>query len=261
MEFRSYRSYREFAYAVSRQWRYALPPEHTEFLRTVLATSTDKVEVIPAKSVLFRAQVGHDWRPEDFGGGVIEQIECPFSPERMKPPQDRAHEGRANPKGIPCLYLATHEKTAIAESRPWIGALVSCAQLRTVRDLRIMNCTTDDRKRKLYLHEPAAPERARCVWLDIDNAFAEPISRTDDVADYAPTQILAELFRQNGLDGLGYRSALGPGHNLALFDLDSADVINCHLVSIDRVELMYRQATNPYFVSKHYPGLKEGAAE
>jgi hypothetical protein len=259
-EFRSYRSYREFAFAVLRRWRYALPPDHVEFLQTVLATSSDKAEMVPVGSQLFRAQVGNDWRPEDIGEGEIDEFECPFSPERMKPLLDRAYEGRANAKGIPCLYLATHENTAIAESRPWVGALVSVAQLRTARELRVLNCTTDDHKRKIYFQEPSPQERQRAIWQEIDRAFAEPVSRTDDVATYAPTQILAELFRQQGLDGVAYRSALGPGHNLALFDLASADVSNCALMRVDRVSLEYSEAANRYFVSKHL-SLKQGGAE
>jgi RES domain len=252
-DFQSHRSYRDFAFAVSRRWRYALPTEHSEFLQTVIATSADKIESLPSGSLLFRAQVGHDWEPHDFGGGVIQDIECPLSPERMKPLSDRAFEGRANAKGIPCLYVATHERTAIAESRPWVGALVSVAQLRTARDLRVLNCTTDGQRRMIYQQEPVPEERQRAVWRDIDQAFAEPVLRTDDVADYAPTQMLAEFFRQNGLDGVGYRSALGVGHNLAIFDLDTAYVLNCSLVRVDRVSLDYSEAANPYFVSKYYP--------
>ena len=165
----------------------ALPTEHLDFMQTVIATSVDKIEALPSGSLLFRAQVGYDWQPEDFGGGVIQDIECPLPRERMKPLSDRAYEGRANAKGIPCLYVATHERTAIAESRPWVGALVSMAQLRTARELRVLNCTTEDQRSMIYGHEPEPEERKRAVWRDIDHAFAEPVLRTDDVADYAPT--------------------------------------------------------------------------
>src|ERR1039458_6332974 len=36
----------------------------------------------------------------------------------MKPKPEKAKEGRVNPKGIPCLHLATHEDTAMSEVRP-----------------------------------------------------------------------------------------------------------------------------------------------
>jgi RES domain-containing protein len=158
----------------------------------------------------------------------------------MKPLTDRAREGRANSKGIPVIYLANDESTAVAEIRPWVGAYVSIGSFRIVRSLRIVNFDAGDAGRKLYLQEPSAPERERAVWADIDRAFATPINPSDDVADYAPTQIVAELFRTRGLDGIAYRSSLSTGHNLALFDVDSVELESCQLVDVERVEFKIR---------------------
>jgi len=80
-----------------------------------------------------------------------------------------------------------------------------------------------------------SPTLPSAVWLDIDRAFSRPVVVGDDVADYAPTQILAEVFRQHGFDGVACRSSLGPGHNIALFDPDTAAILNCSLVSIRNV--------------------------
>ncbi len=63
----------------------------------------------------------------------------PHNPTRMKPIPGQASEGRANPKGIPYLYLATHRDTALAEVRPWIRSLFSVAQFKIVRDLVVVN--------------------------------------------------------------------------------------------------------------------------
>jgi hypothetical protein len=52
------------------------------------------------------------------------------------------------------------------------------------------------------------------------------------VADYAPTQVLAEVFREHGFAGVGYRSSLGQGHNLVLFELDAAEIVKCSLREI-----------------------------
>ena len=259
-EFRSHRSYRDFAFSVMKYWRYVRTSEETSFLETVLATSAGKEEAVPKGSILWRAQIGHAWEDVDLGGGEKTEVQSPFRPERMKPPRDwlaegRAFEGRVNPKGIPCLYAATHEETAIAEVRPWVGALITVAQLRTCRDLQVMNCTTSDEKIPsiIYLREPEREERERAVWRDIDRGFSEPVTATDDRASYAPTQILAEIFRQSGSGGLAYRSSVGAGHNVALFDLDAAEVINCSLVRITELALKYSQAAEPYFVDEHYP--------
>jgi hypothetical protein len=177
----------------------------------------------------------------------------------MLPLKGRAVEGRANPRGIPVLYAATKEDTAAAEVRPWIGAYVSVAQLRTRRDLQMVNCTSDETGLKIYLTEPDAEERERAVWRDIDLAFGRPVKRNEHSAEYAPTQLIAEVFRKQGFDGIGYRSSLGPGHNLALFDLDVVDLLNCTVFSVDGLRFEMREATNRYYVSKHYPSLGRDA--
>jgi RES domain-containing protein len=253
-EFKSYRSYWKFEESVRSHRRFIRTPDQEEFLKEVLATCHDKEEIVVAGSLVWRAQVDHGWREHELAEGVLENVPCPHSPKRMKPLQGRAFEGRANPKGIPFLYAATHEKTAIAEVRPWIGALVSVAQLRTTRELRLLNCTHDDVGGiPIFFNEPDAPKRERAVWRDIDCAFARPVTAAENEASYAPTQILAEVFREHRFDGVAYRSSLGPGHNIALFELDAADIINCSLVEIKGVELEYRQAADPYIVEEHSP--------
>ena len=49
------------------------------------------------------------------------------------------------------------------------------------------------------------------------------------VAEYAPTQIISEFFMKKGFDGVVYKSNFGAGFNIALFDLEVADVVNCAL--------------------------------
>jgi hypothetical protein len=127
--------------------------------------------------------------------------------------------------------------------------------MKTNRALEIVNCTSKQEGCPIYFKEPEPAEREQAVWHDIDLAFAEPVTRTDDTADYAPTQILAELFRETGVDGVGYRSALGKGHNLALFDLACADVINGQLYKVDKLDIGFREADNAYFVREFYEGV------
>ena len=57
----------------------------------------------------------------------------------------------------------------------------------------------------------------------------------DDVASYAATQIIAEFFRSEGFEGVAYESAFGKGHNLALFDIDAAELRNCGLYKLSKI--------------------------
>jgi RES domain-containing protein len=237
-EFVSWKSYMRFAASVARKWRYARTADQQAFLDAVLDSAPKRQEVVPSGAEIWRAQIGHVWRPiELYGSEETEEIPAPHPFERMKPPPFEAMEGRANPKGIPCLYTASHRDTAIAEVRPWVGAHVSLATLRTKQSLRILNCSSANSGFAFYLDEPASAERAEANWQLIAQAFSQPVTRNDLLADYAPTQILAETFRQAGFDGIAYHSALGPGHNLAIFDLNGADVVRCQLFRIKSVSI------------------------
>ena len=137
--------------------------------------------------------------------------------------------------------------------RPWVGLHVSVAEFVLTRAVRVVNCTTDDHRMMVYQAEPEPEERERAVWRDIDRAFSRPVTLLEDAAEYAPTQILAEFFRENGLDGVAYGSALGAGHNVAIFDPEVATLVNCGLVEIRGVRFDTSMAANPYFVTATAP--------
>jgi hypothetical protein len=55
--------------------------------------------------------LGHDWREEAQGEEAFE-VPTAHPPARMKPLPEKATDGRANSRGIACLYLATKKETA-----------------------------------------------------------------------------------------------------------------------------------------------------
>jgi hypothetical protein len=151
--------------------------------------------------------------------------------------------------------MASHEETAIAEVRPWIGSFVSVAIFAILREQRVVDCTNIGSAYHPLLDEltpfdePPPPKREEVVWNHIAMAFREPLMRTDDVADYAPTQILAELFRSHDFDGVAYRSAFGTDrYNVALFDVNAAKLLTCALHEITNVGFTYKGTANPYYV-------------
>ncbi|MBR9972430.1 RES family NAD+ phosphorylase [Magnetospirillum sulfuroxidans] len=90
--------------------------------------------------------------------------------------------------------------------------------------------------------------KEKAVWIDIDNAFSSPVTRSDDAAEYAPTQILAELFRNAGYDAIIYRSQFGEtGYNIALFTIEDAAPINCAPYEVTAVEVAFKEAGNRWF--------------
>lgn len=247
--FKSWHSYGDFERAIKRTARFIHGKEVQSFLRAVLATSGKRTETIDPKGFLWRAQLGHALGPYYQGEDYVDDVPAPLPPDRMVPIRDRSTEGRANPKGIPYLYLATKYDTALAEVRPWIGSLITVGQFRIKRRLKLINCTIGDPKEWLPLESELPPKkREETVWAQIDKAFAKPITPSDDTADYVPTQVLAELFRANGFDGVGYRSSLGPGHNVVLFDIEAVELTTRLLFELHSMKFEFREASTPYFM-------------
>lgn len=149
--FKSAHVYRRFAREVTNSTRYVRGTEPDDFLQTLLDEARVRLDVVPPGSILWRAQLGHDWEALREGQEHVADVPCPFPPERMKPLRDRAREGRANPKGISYLYVSTHRETALAEVRPWLRSLVSVAQFRTLRELKLVNCTEDGKRTRVFM--------------------------------------------------------------------------------------------------------------
>lgn len=257
-EFSTYRAFQNFRQHVLRESRYVHNEEARSFLEAVLSTSKKRHCTFAEGRIFYRAQKGHGWRTIEQDGDEFD-VPAPYSQDRMRPLTHEAKEGRINPKGIPCLYLASNEKTALAEVRPSAGDYVSIGQFKTLKPLTLVNCSVGhDSGINLYFDidngpfEPAPEEREKAVWNDIDRAFSEPVTDSDSRADYAPTQIIAELFRSEGFDGIAYMSHLGDQLNIALFDLGAADIINCGLYKVKAVDYEFKETADRYFVSKYY---------
>lgn len=232
-------NYKQFAEHVMHRSRYVLDDDSRAFVDNVLRLANNKRKAYRAGKVFHRAQIAHTVTAK----GASDRALRPADKKRMTPLPDRAKEGRVNPKGIPCLYVASDAETAISEVRPWVGAYVSIAMFTLRRDVTLVDCTIStlstlelmDRLRRSLERtrehtEEDAASKQESLWFEINHAFSEPVSASDDVAEYAPTQVLAENFREHGYDGILYRSALAKGGlNLALFDRSAAKCGMCSL--------------------------------
>ena len=249
-EFKSWQSYWVFQRIVKAKNRYFRDKDTEQFLKTVLSTSENRKLDLPKERYLWRAQLGHHWQPVHQDDEYVADIPAPFPPNRMKPLLHEADEGRVNPKGIPYLYLATTKETAMAEVRPWLGSKISVGQFKTEKDMVLINCSVNHNSPIFYLEEPDAEEKEQAVWADIDKAFSKPITLNDRIADYVPTHIIAEFLKNEGFDGIFYKSMLGEGNNVALFDIDTATLVNCNLFEVKSLSFDFQQAANPYFLRK-----------
>lgn len=257
MPFKSWQSYWKFRNAVTNSSRYIFDEETDRFLAEVLETCKPRQRTIKKGAIFWRSQLGSDTRPVcDDDGNEIADEPCPHPVDRMKPLKFSASEGRANPKGISYLYLATSKETAMSEVRPWIGSEISVAQFKINNELSIIDCSVNHSANPLYFdlergfYEPSDEEKEKSVWAHIDKAFSEPVVQNDNRAHYVPTQIIAELFKNNGLDGIAYKSLLSDGYNIVLFHPEVAEMLNCFLYEAKNVTFEFNETANPYFIRK-----------
>jgi len=230
-EFTSWMDFIRFSDAVRWRYRFVQPDSIALFLDTLVDTCSSRRREIPIKFPLWRAQLGSETSERqisDTDKNIVIDEPIPFSITRMKPLRNAAHEGRMNAKGIPCLYLSTDKHTAMAEVRPWLGAKVSTGYFKTTRALTVIDFSVGhDSELDLdwMIRDLSATEKEAAVWAQVDKAFSAPVMDNPGTAEYVPTQIIAETFRNRDYDGVVYKSLLGPGFNFALFDLDAAKVV------------------------------------
>jgi hypothetical protein len=224
-DFRTIFDYILFSHVTVGDYRFYRDHPTEEFLSTVIVTAGSRALTLKKDEIVWRAQLGKQ-EPMDYS--ILDNPDGSVD-DRMKPLSRSAREGRANPKGISVLYVATTPDTAMSEMRPSLVSTLSLAKLKICRDLKLVDCTKDSSHRSPFdytsLPLPSGSEREEVVWGSINDAFSRPVSESDSLAHYAPTQVLAEYFKKAGYDGIKYRSSYGKtGQNIALFKLDDASV-------------------------------------
>jgi RES domain len=155
------------------------------------------------------------------------------------PPARLAAHGRANPAGIPYLYLGSLPDTAAAEVRPHTGEVACVAEFTVASPLRAV-----DLRNPRALVSPFVLANASAIGqLRADITFLErlgdeltrPVLPRSAAIDYIPSQYLCEFIKKAGYDGVVYRSSVSKGINLALFDPTKATGRTVSLYMITKV--------------------------
>ncbi len=251
MSFADKDAFLTFDRSVRRAFRFARTSEQSAFLAALAETSGSRIVTLKKGFGLFRAQIGHGWREQEVAPGEYDRFPAVYPPERMKPDPQHASDGRANAKGIPCLYMATNEKTAALEVRPLMGSLITMGYFVLEREVRIVDCSRKliGNLARIVQEHWTLEDVEKQVWTDINDAFSVPTARADGDLDYVPTQIIAETLRLCGFDGIGYKSSFEEkGFNVALFDLDAARLTRRDLHRVGMVDLRLDMVDNTVFL-------------
>lgn len=164
--------------------------------------------------------------------------------EMGAPPLGTATSGRMNPEGISYLYVADSPSTAIAEVRPWVGALISVGKFQTNLPLNMVSFQMPDDsriRRKDEDKDDDGEEFKRYLFSVIVHTlyFSTPAHSHDKHA-YLASQYIVELFKRYGVDGLQYNSVLNVGGlNTVLFDVSAAGCIDVSGFDVKKVSYEY----------------------
>jgi hypothetical protein len=199
-------------------------------IRGLEVTLPNAVVSLPAKTVLYRARVCEAKKP------------YPKS-EMGAPPADRATAGRANPAGISYLYMASNDKTAASELRPHVGDSLAVGTFKLHKSLNVVDL------RRPSVGSPfrwgdKLPQvlRTRGFLRKLGEELSRPIGSTRRELDYLPTQYLCEFLKSKDYAGILYKSGLGNGYNVALFDPAGARCTRVVEVVVKTVDVVITEA-------------------
>jgi len=159
--------------------------------------------------------------------------------EMGAPPPRYAGHGRANPAGIPYLYLGSSPSTAVSEIRPHTG------EAACVADFTIPELNAVDLRGPRERISPFGLEDDQVVQLLADIPFLErlgdeltrPVLPKSAPFEYVPSQHLCEFIKHCGYDGVIYRSSVSEGVNIALFHPIVAQGVVVHRYAVKQVEV------------------------
>lgn len=168
----------------------------------------------------------------------LKEIEC----DNMGcPPQKLATAGRANPIGIPYLYLSDSAKTTYFEVRAVYLDKLSVGTFRVERELKLVDFIYDVNLFLAY-NDSSISFKEIVIKKKVIDAISEdlskPLRRYDSELEYVPTQLICEYCKLIGADGIIFESSLHKGgRNYVLFDDSAAKCINVEIHEITRIDI------------------------
>ena len=188
----------------------------------------DRLEWFFANLVSDQSDHSSKW----YRARIEKEGEC-YEPEDMgAPPKRAALHGRANPAGIPYLYLGSTAETAVAEVRPHPGEIVCVAEFQIESEIQLVDLRNPRSLISPFLFILSDEESSLAQLRSGDIKFLEslgqglavPVIPTAAAIDYTTSQYLCEFIKKCGYQGVVYKSSVSEGMNLALFDSDKATV-------------------------------------
>lgn len=166
--------------------------------------------------------------------------------EMGKPPADKATSGRANPKGIPYLYVSTRPETTVYESRSSYLDFITIAEFRSIEPLHVISLRGISGISPFVFGDQISNYISHQKYLTrLEKELSKPIRRFDKELDYLPSQYLCEYVKSLGYDAIEYGSSLKIGGvNLAVFNDTKLEARAVEVFEIADVNLDFRRVAS-----------------
>lgn len=162
--------------------------------------------------------------PPQWFRARIQSDDAAFAIGEMGAPSSKiASHGRANPPGIPYLYVGSTPETSIAEIRPHTGETASVADFAIdPAALKLVDLRAPKERISpfdLGDEDTIGALRSDVAFLErLGEELTRPVLPQGAAVEYVPSQYLCEFIKKAGWDGVIYRSSVSDGINLALFN-------------------------------------------
>lgn len=158
------------------------------------------------------------------------------------PPKELATAGRANPIGIPYLYLSDSAKTTYFEVRAVYLDQLSVGTFKIQRELELVDFIYDVNLFIAYNDSPTLLKEIvikKKIIDSISKDLSKPLRRYDSELEYVPTQLICEYCKRIvGADGISFDSSLHKGgRNYVLFDDSSAKCVRVESHEITKIDI------------------------
>lgn len=158
------------------------------------------------------------------------------------PPAVKATAGRANPIGIPYLYLCDNIDTTFYEIRAVYLDKVSVGRFVIQRDLDLVDFNTSTNLFYAFNSENNDDLiefiKHKILFKKISADLSKPLRRYDTEIEYVPTQLICEYCKHTGADGIMFKSSLHQtGTNIVLFNKDDAKCTKVYTKEITNVTI------------------------
>ena len=174
---------------------------------------------------------------QKFYRARINMSDKPFKMSAMgKPDKKLVSNGRANPVGIPYLYVASSIDTAIAEIRGHKGEVVTMVEYQMKSNLDLADLR--DPKSTISPFELNEENGLEIIYKNmpfltlLGNELSKPIIPREANLEYLPSQYLCELLKHINFHGIIYKSSISNGNNYVIFKDKRLKAVNTYQYQI-----------------------------